>query len=249
MIPTPKRFLQKISEAVGVELKKRGLDVVGPQKGKVASTYSSGNLLIQRATETTGQIGTKRYRIVQPYGNRNAAPAASDALEYQTDINGNRVGAGKIVDVGSAVVDADYFMGLRPVAPGNTLLLSHDAEINTTSATFVDTANKFQVTRPGLYRMKVELARSGGTARARAVRKLKDGTVVALTADATQSTLTYPTFGAVQTLDFTTPVDWGDVIYMQLANDSGPAQTAYAQNCRIYYTDATATFTLYDAAL
>jgi hypothetical protein len=135
------------------------------------------------------------------------------------------------------------------VAPGNTLLLSHDAEVSTTSATYVDTANKFQVTRPGLYRIKVELSRSGGTTRARAVRKLKDGTVVVITGEVTQTTLTYPTFGTVQTIDMTTPVDWGDVIYFQLANDSGPAQTGYAQNCRVYYADSAASLTPYDAAL
>lgn len=249
MILSPSEYLRKVlGPAVEYAIRRVGLEVLGNSKAKI-STYTSGNLPIQLPHETTATAGAKLHKTIQVYGSRHAAPATGDPVWIGIDRNNNRLPVGKIVDVGSAIVDSDYLMGLRPVAPGNTLLLSHDAEINTTSATLVDTANKFHVTRPGTYRMKVELARSGGTTRARAVRKLKDGTVVPVTNEVTQTTLTYPTFGAVQTLDFTSVVDWGDVIYMQLANDSGPGQTAYCQNCRLYYQDATASLTAYDAAI
>lgn len=248
MTLTKTSLYRLIGQIIDQHLGQRG--VSGTAKGIIPATYVSGNPKIQRANESTLTFGTKTHKLVAPWSNRNGLkPAASQSVQYSWDQDGNRVVDGPIVDQSGVLVDADYIMGLRPVAPGNTLLLSHDAEVSETSATYTDTVNKFHVTRPGLYRIKVELSRTGGTTRARAVRKLKDGTVVVVTGEATQSTLTYPTFGAVQSLDMTTPVDWGDVIYLQLKNDSGPGQTAYAQNCRVYYADATATFTFYDAAL
>lgn len=258
-VPTRQEVYRTLRRIAGQEIESIGpvelqaTSSTGVAKGIVPAAYVSGNPQIQRAHETSATLGSKTYRVAAPISNRNGALAASDSIEYGFDGDGNKVVLGKIKDVSGIVVDSDYLMGLRPVAPGNTLLTltggNHDAEISTTSATYVDTANKFHVTRPGLYRLKVELARSGGTTRARAIRKLKDGTVVVLTAEVTQATLTHPTFGAVQSLDFTTPVDWGDVVYFQLANDSGPAQTGYAQNCRLYYQDATASIAPYDAAI
>lgn len=255
-ILSPSDYLRKIlGPAVEYAARQMGLDVVGNTKARASASYGgTGNIPVTLPHETSVAAGAKTQLTIQHAGSRNAAVIAGDPLALAVDRNNNRWVVGKFVPVGASITDSEYLMGLRPVAPGNTLLTfagggNHDAEINTTSATLVDTINKFHVTRPGEYRMKVELARSGGTARVRAVRKLKDGTVVPLTTEGTQITLTYPTFGAVITLDFTGPVDWGDVIYMQLANDSGPAQTAYCKNCRLYYADAVDSLTIYDAAL
>ena len=252
-IPTKEELYRRIRAIVRQEIQSVGPVQVqatgasGVSKGIIPAAYVSGNPKIQQAHESATSLGSKTYKVTQPISNRFGALAASDSIAYGYDPDGNKGVLGKFADVASVIVDADYIMGLRPVAPGNTLLLSHDAEVNTTSATYVDTANKFQVTRPGLYRLKVELARSAGTNSVRAIRKLKDGSVVALTAALTQTTLTYPTYGAVQSTDFTSPVDWGDVIYVQMLNDS--SFISYMKNCRIYYTDSTASITPYDAAL
>lgn len=238
----------ELRPAVEQILREYGLDVVGNTKATISASGLGVGIPLTLPHETSVTAGPKLHKQIQPYGNRSAAPSAGDAVAVTIDRNNNRAVIGKYVNNGEVITDADRFLGIVAAAPGNTLLLSQDSEVSTTSASFVD-VNKFHVDRMGLYRIKVELARSGGTTQARVVRKLRDGTVVVVTGTINQSTLTYPTFGIVQTLDMTVPVTWGDILYFQLLNTSGPAQTAYAQNCRIYYQNALATITPYDAVL
>jgi hypothetical protein len=246
---TPSDLLRRIFHPASERAQgQSGLDVVGSGKGKVPATYVSGNLPIQQPHETSTSVGTKTHPVIQIAGNRNAALIAGDPLWYHTDRNNNRVPVGKIVSVGSGITDAEYIMGLRPVAPGNTFLQGDDTEVSTNSATFQEFTNKkFQVDRKGLYRLKVELSRDGGTVEAQLVRKLRDGTVVAVTTMATVSAV-HPTYGAVQTRDMTITSAWDDILYFQLRNTSGGI-LAYAKNVRLYYQDASASIVPYDTVL
>jgi hypothetical protein len=145
-------------------------------------------------------------------------------------------------------VDADYIMGLRPVAPGNTVLLTASNEQSTTSASFV-TVKRFFVTRPGMYRARFKLSRSGGQTDARLGLEFSDGTIVAASATASYVSTVHPTYSADQALDMTISVGWGMFIVMQLLNGSGPAQTAYLKDFTLCYQDAAATLTSYDSVL
>ncbi len=218
----------------------------GVSKAIIPAAYAAGNPKIQQWHESGTTLGTKTHKILQAYGNRFAAPAASDSIAIGHDPDGNKEILGKIVNVGSGVTDAEYIMGLRPVTTGNTLLSSSDAEVNESSATFAD-HKKFHVDRKGLYRVKCELSRDSGIAEARLVRKLRDGTVVVVSGSVTENTATYPTFSATKTIDMTVTSGWDDVIYFQLKNQGGAAN-AYAQNVRTYYADASASITPLDFA-
>src|SRR6185503_11766209 len=110
-------------------------------------SLGSGKPTVQQPWESAAAVGTKTHRLIQQYGHRYAAPAASDPVSLVVDRGGNRWIAGKFVDLSSHVTDSDYFMGFRPVEPGNTQILSRPAEFSTASTSFVDVSNPFQVTR------------------------------------------------------------------------------------------------------
>lgn len=236
---------QEIQSVGPVEIQATG--ATGIAKGIIPAAYASGNPQIQQAHETSTTLGTKTYKVTQAIGNRAAALAASDSIDYGYDPDGNKFILGKIVDVGSGVFDADYLMGLRPVAPGNTLLLTANTERSTTSSSLV-VVKRFYVTRPGKYRIKGELSRTGGVTTGEVAIELPDGTYVS-TGSATQSTLTYPTFGSQFTIDMSVSVPWGSFLVIRLSNDSGPAQTGYIQNVTVNYTDATAALSTTDFVL
>jgi hypothetical protein len=220
----------------------------GVAKAIIPAAYVSGNPKIQQWHESSTTLGTKIYKTVQAYGNRNAAPAASDSIAVGSDPDGNKEILGKLVNVGSAVVDADYVMGLRPVAPGNTLLLTLNAEQSTNSTSYL-TVKRVYVTRPGKYRIKGELSRTGGTTSAQVGLEFPDGTIVVASSAATYNGTVYPTFGSQFSLDMTVSVPWGSFLVIQLQNDSGPAQTAYIRTVTVCYADATASLGSYDSVL
>jgi hypothetical protein len=251
MIKTGLEHLKDIFAAIDARLRQRGLDVAGVIKMQIPASYSgSGNPPIQSPYETALTLGPKTHKVLQVAGSRNAALIAGDPIKVSTDANDNRVVDGKYVDAGQGVTDADYLMGLRPVQPGNFLLLSEDSEVSTNSATFQEfTDKRFHVDRKGLYRLKCDLSRDGGTAEARLVRKLRDGTVVVVTGLASLAAGgVHPTYGATQIVDMTITSGWDDILYFQLRNQSASI-LAYAKNVRLYYADAVNSIVPYDAAL
>lgn len=225
-------------------LRRRGMP--GVEAGKIPAAYTSGNPTIQRGNETASTLGLKTHRVLQPWSNRNGVPVASQLVEVLYDEHDRRVVGGPIVDLSALKVDADYLMGLRPVEPGNTEILSSSAEFSTASTSFVD-AKKFQVTRPGKYRIKCELSRDLGVAEARVIRKLRDSSTVVVSGSVTENTATHPTFSATKTIDMTSPSDWGDILYVQLLQQS--AGTVYIQNVTVNYADGSAVLAPYDAVL
>lgn len=253
-IPTKQDLYKRIRAIVRQEIQSVGpvevqaTGATGISKGIIPAAYVSGNPQIQQAHETATTLGTKTYKVTQAIGNRAAALAASDSIDYGYDPDGNKFILGKIVDVGSGVIDADYFMGLRPVAPGNTLLLTANTEQSTNSATPV-TVKRFFVTRPGRYRVKFALSRDGGTTTARVGIELPNGTVIAASANVDYLGTVYPTFSSQQTADMTVTIGWGMLLVVQLSNSSGPTSTGYIKDVTVNYTDATAALAAYDAVL
>lgn len=242
---TKTALYQKLQVIIDQRLAQLGR--AGTAKGIIPAAYSSGNPQIQRANESSTTVGTKTHRLVAPWSNRNGLkPTASQSIQYAWDADGNRVVMGPIVDASGVLVDADYILGLRPVAPGNTVALTASVEDSTNSASYV-TAKRFFVTRPGMYRLKGVLSRTGGTTKTRIVIELPDGVVVLASSEATYTGTAFPTYGSQFSLDMTVPVSWGMFIVVQLLNDSGPAQTGYLKTCTLCYADATASLTLYDS--
>lgn len=141
-VPTRQEVYRTLRRIAGQEIESIGpvelqaTSSTGVAKGIVPAAYVSGNPQIQRAHETSATLGSKTYRVAAPISNRNGALAASDSIEYGFDGDGNKVILGKIKDVSGIVVDADYILGLRPAAPGNTVLLTASNEQSTTNATF-----------------------------------------------------------------------------------------------------------------
>jgi hypothetical protein len=219
----------------------------GVSKAIIPAAYVSGNPQIQQWHESSTTLATKTHKVVQAYGNRFAAPAASDSIAIGHDPDGNKEVLGKIVSVGSAITDSEYLMGLRPVTPGATLLLTANTERSTTSASFV-TLKKFFVTRPGKYRVKGELSRDGNTAEARVALEMPDASIVSASASATYAGAVYPTFGSQFTLDMTISAAWGMAIVVQLLNQGG-GLASYIQNVTVNYADATANLASYDAVV
>ncbi|HKS42149.1 MAG TPA: hypothetical protein VJX74_16145 [Blastocatellia bacterium] len=245
-LPTSKGLRSLVQEITEKYLAARGLSVVS--KAIIPASYVSGNPPIQQGHETSTSFGAKTHKIVVPFGLLTTKPTASDAIVFGSDADGNRVIVGKVVDANAAVSDSISIAALRPVEPGNTVLLAADTEQSTTSNAFVE-VKRFKVSRPGRYRVKLELARSGGTAQAVVKVRLLDGSLITATSTASQNTLTYPTFGAVQSFDMTISADWGSIISVYLLNDSGPAQTAYIRNVRLCYTDIISALVPHDVIL
>jgi len=248
MILSPSRLLNLVHRAVNGRIRDLGLDVAGTVKAQAPASYVSGNPPVQGPFETATTFGPKTNKVVQPIGNRNAGLAANDPIKVSTDANGNRVVDGKYVDVGSGVTDAEYLLGLRPVAPGNTLLLTASTERSTNSTSYVS-VKRFFVTRPGTYRIKGQLSRTGGTTKARVVIELPDGTLLVASSEATYAGTVYPTYGSQFSLDMNQPVPWGSFLIVQLLNDSGPGQTGYISTVTVNYADASATLPVYDAVI
>lgn len=244
---TKSAFYNRLTQLIDQYLDKRGL--AGNAKAIVPAAYVSGNPTIQKANESSTTLGSKTHKVKAPISNRNGLkPAASQSILYSWDADGNRVVNGAIVDLSAVVVDSDFLMGLRPVAPGNTLLLTANTQQSTTSATYV-TVKRLYVTRPGTYRLKGELSRTGGTTSAQLGIELPDATVVVATSPATYSGTVFPVFGSQFTLDMTVAAPWGSILVIQLKNDSGPAQTGYIQNCTLNYADASASLSPLDSVL
>jgi hypothetical protein len=218
----------------------------------IQSGYSSGNPTLRLGWEDGTSQGTKASKIPQPYSNRNGLPTADQkTLTVGTSERRDWIPTAPLIDLADLKVDSDYLMGLRPVAPGNTVIVSDNAEESTTSATYV-TVKTFHLTRPGSYRVSGELARSGGLTRAKLAILWPDGVEIDASSEATLSTgATHPTYpaGGNFTLDMNKPLPWGGVLLVKLANDSGPAQTAFIQSVSVKYSDATASMTPYDAAI
>ena len=229
-----------------IEQKLRRLGVSGVQFGHIPSGYVSGNPALLLPEEATP--GTKTQKVIQPYSNRTSPPVASQLAPIAFDKDDNRAPLGQLVDLSAYLLDADLVMGLRPVAPGNTQLLAADTEQSTASATYVE-VKRFKVTRPGRYRIKGQLSRTGGTARAIVRVRLPDGTEVDATAEATYSGTVFPAYGAQFSLDMAVTLDWGAILKVYLLNDSGPAQTAYIKNVKLCYADASAALVPHDAVL
>lgn len=246
MLINKKHLRSVIQDIIGKYLAKRGQ--AGVSKAIIPASYVSGNPTIQQGHETSSTFGPKTHKILAPFGLMSTKPAAGDAVVFGSDPDGNRVIIGKVVDATSAAIDSISLAALRPVEAGNTVLLAADTEQSTTSATYVE-VKRFAVTRPGRYRVKGELARSGGTTQAIVRVRLSDGTIVDASAAASQSTLTYPTFGAVFSLDMTVSVNWGAIISVYLLNNSGPAQTGYIKNVKLCYQDITTPLLPHDAVL
>jgi hypothetical protein len=229
-------------------------DLVLPEVrvASIQSGYVGGNPTLQLAWEDSGSQGSKAFKIPQSYSNRNGLPAANQkTLVEGTSKRRDWIPTAPLIDLADLKVDSDYLMGLRPVAPGNTVIVSDNTEESTTSATYV-TAKTFHLTRPGSYRVTGELARSGGTSRAKLAIQWSDGTEVDASSEATLTGgALHPTYpaGGNFTLDMNKPLPWGGVLLVKFANDSGAAQTAYLQNVSIKYADATASMTPYDAAI
>jgi hypothetical protein len=221
----------------------------GVAKGIVPAAYVSGNPKIQRAHETSTTLGIKTYKIHAPITNRFGALAASDNIAYWYDPDGNKAIQGKLVNVGSAVVDSDYWMGLRPVIAGNTLLLTANTERNVLGDT-PTIVKRFFVTRPGTYRIKGELSRDNGTATATVKSALDTaGTINVVTqGTATNNSATYPTFGSQFTIDISSNVRFGSYLLITLEN-TGASYTSYIQNVTVNYADATATFASTDSVI
>jgi hypothetical protein len=254
-IPSKEDLYRRIRAIVRQEIQSVGPVQVqatgssGVAKGIVPAAYTSGNPKIQRAHETSTTLGSKTYKVHAPITNRAGALAASDNIAYWYDPDGNKAVQGKIVDVGNVIVDADYWMGFRPVVPGNTLLLTANTERNVfgTTETIV---KKFFVTRPGKYRIKGELSRDAGVATATVyiLRTDAGGTGLISCGTATNNTATYPTFGAQFTVDMIVAARWGDYIGVYLSN-SGGSNTSYIQNVTVNYAEASAVFTSTDSVV
>jgi hypothetical protein len=226
-----------------------------PPEIRVASIqagYVSGNPTLRLGWEDSTSQGTKTVKIPQSYSNRNGMPAADmKIMAFGTSERRDWTAGPPLIDTADLKVDSDYLMGLRPVAPGNTIIVSDVTEESTTSATYV-TVKTFHLTRPGSYRISGELARSGGLTRAKLAILWSDGTEVDASSEATLSTgATHPTYpaGGNFTLDMNKPLPWGGVLLVKIANDSGPAQTAYLQTVVVKHADATASMTPYDASI
>lgn len=242
-IISPSRYRARQVQTVKQVLDEEGQSFVS--KGTVPSSYVSGNPTIKQPWESTA--GSKTHKVVNPLSNRQGVLSASESIAYGSDPDGNKFVQGKLVDVSAVKVDADYIMGLRPVAPGNTVLVSANTEQSTTSAT-LEKKKDFFVTRPGKYRVTFELSRTGSTTNASVVLRYPDGTYVAAGALQTYSGTVYPTFGS-KTVDMTVDAWWGCQIAILISNDSGPGQTGYIKNVVLKYQDATASLSPQDTVL
>lgn len=253
-IPTKEELYKRIRAIVRQEIQSVGpveiqaTGATGIAKGIVPAAYVSGNPKIQQAHETATTVGSKTYKVTQAIGNRAAALVASDSIDYGYDPDGNKFVLGKIVDVGSGIVDADYIMGLRPVAPGNTLLLTANTEQSTASPSNV-VVKRFFVTRPGRYRAKFKLSRTGGTTSAAVGIERSDGTMVVASSVVNYVGAVYPDYSTEQTADMTVTTGWGMFLVMLLLNDFGPSQTGYIKDVTINYTDATAALVPLDSVI
>lgn len=253
-LPKASELYRRIRQIVKQEIQSVGPVPVqatgssGIAKGIIPATHVSGNPKIQRAHETSTTLGSKTYKVQQPAGNRNAVLVASDSIAYWYDPDGNKAIPGKLVDNGSTITDAEYLLGVRPVAPGNTLLLTLSVEQSTTSASFV-TVKRVFVSRPGRYRIKFKLSRSGGQTDARVGLEFPDGTIVAASSTVSYASTVFPAYSAEQTADMTITAVWGTFIVIQLLNSSGPVQTGFLKDCTINYSDASASLSVYDSVL
>src|SRR5512144_2116515 len=106
-------------------------------------------------------------------------------------------------------------MRLRPVIAAHTLLLSANTERSVLGTTPAE-VKKFLVTRPGKYRIKLELSKDGGSVLA-AVNTYDNSaeTINTVAQGSATSAGTYPTFNQ-NTVDFTTTVAWNGKSYISV---------------------------------
>lgn len=233
-----------LTRLINRRLAKIGL--AGVQFATIPSSFSTGNptLLLPQELAAALPAGTKAHKVVAPFTQRLGAPAAGQIVAVTYDNDENRIVAGKIVDLSAVVVDSDYLMGVRPVAPGNTVLLSANTERSTTSATFVE-AKSFFLSRPGRYRFVFDMTRTGGQSDARIAFERPDGTIEPASSTASHSGVQSPTYPAAFTLDMNVSLPWGGFVRLEYRNASGG--TAFVRNCSVRYADASAAITVYDA--
>lgn len=241
------------SRIIEVALKTTGLDIFGVWKMKIPAAWpGTGNPTLQLPGESAAAVGSKTHRVIQQYGHRFAAPAASDPVSVVVDRGGNRWIGGKFVDLSSHVTDADYMMGLRPVTPGNTLITNAQADTERSEAGTSQVEKKrFTVYRPGKYRIVFDLSRDAGVAEAEVYVKVGNnasGTEILVSAGlVTEDTATYPTFAA-KTVDMSQPLPFGGgIIIIKLRQQS--SGTATIANAKVKYADATDTLAIYDAVI
>jgi hypothetical protein len=233
-----RRYVVRIIEQVEKERGKSGV-----MKAQIPAAFGGGgNPTLQLANETAAQVGPKTHRIIQPFSNRSFPPSASQSVAHSYDPDNNRMVAGLVADSPNYRIDSDLFMGMNPVAPGNTLKQSADTERSTNSSTFVK-LKEFYDPRPGKWRLTFELARSGGNVRAVVMVRYPDQSgswaYLAASVEASLATTTYPSF-SVKTLDMTEEQPWGgSSISIWVLNESGPSQTGYIRNAKLKYAEAT----------
>ena len=230
-------FYRLMTDFVNQVLKRMGISEL--RTAKIPASYVSGNPTVQQDWESASTMGSKTHKIFEPFSNRAGAPAANQRIVLGTDPDGNRLPLGRFVDKADYKVDADYLMGLRPVAPGNTVLLFANTERSTPSTSFV-TVKRFYLTRPGKYRIGMELSTdSGGDAEASLDLEFSDGVLRSAGSLVSENSVVYPTFGAEKTVDMNTAAAWGSYLVVRLRQKIGGGQTAYIQNVRVKYADAT----------
>lgn len=127
---------------------------------------------------------------------------------------------GKVGTSLNFTLSAPSWNGVRWVKPGTTNTDATLATEQTTTSTSYVTVKKWQPSRPGMYRVTFDLRRVGSfdTVRARLVKIVASGDVVAL--HASEATTT-STSDAAQTLNMTVNVYPSEVIALQLKVDSG----------------------------
>lgn len=235
---------------VDQELQKRGLNIAGVTKDSIPATYVSGPPPIQRAWETASTVGSKLHKVVALISNRNGKLNASDSVLLGTDRDNNRMVVGKVVDVADIKVDADWWMGIRPVAPGNTIVpgMTAATEQSTTSTSYVK-KKEFKLDRPGRYRFAFELSRSSGVANA--IVRIQYNTDPITYQDAslavTENTVTHPTY-ASKLVDMSVSVPLGGGVVSIWIKGTGGG-TAYIQNSEVRYQDESAALVLDDRVL
>lgn len=228
--------------------RKMAADKTGFVKAKIPAAYVSGNPTSQLPGETASTAGSKTEKIVQPYGFGLSGPAASDEKAVLKDNAGNRVTLGKLVDLASSVTDAQGWGSVRWVQPGGTTFHSANTERSTASTTYV-TQKSFLVSRPGKYRIGMELASdiaTNGAARAQVVIAFDDSGDIVASAEALSNSA-HTTF-TVAALDMTVAVPMGAVIKVQLKDNTG-SNTAYIKNVTLQGADATTAQSVYSAVL
>lgn len=241
---TPSQLYKKFSQAGDQQAKRR--EQGGFTKGAVPAAYVSGNPTVQLPSETAGTAGSKTHKVMQPFSNRSAPPTAGQSIAIHYDGDRNRVAGGVLVDLSAYQMDADLWMGVRPVTPGNTVLDSANTERSTTNASYIK-VKEFNVPVPGRYRLTFRLSRSGGATQAIIRVRKPDGVgYLDASASATYNSTAYPTFGSF-TLDMTVTAWGGADVSIWILNNSGPSQTAYIDTAVIKYANATAALVPYHA--